>query len=57
MKAPSAPQQITWIIGLVCGIGGIVGHYTNIQILTENNYLLLLVGFIALALGTTFKGV
>ncbi len=57
MKAPSAPQQITWIIGLVCGILGIIGHYANVQFLTEHNYILLLVGFIALALGTTFRGI
>ncbi|HEY1061707.1 MAG TPA: hypothetical protein VGE44_08470 [Daejeonella sp.] len=55
MKAPSAPKQITWIIGLICGILGIIGHYTNVPFLTEHNYSLLLIGFIALAAGTTFK--
>lgn len=55
MKAPSAPKQITWIIGLICGILGIVGHYTDVPFLTEHNYTLLLVGFIALAAGTTFR--
>ena len=55
MNKPSSPTQITWIIGLVSGILGIIGHYTKVQFLTENNYVLLLVGFILLALGTTFK--
>ncbi len=55
MKAPSAPKQIVWLIGIICGILGIVGHYTQIQFLSEHNYLLLLVGFVALALGTTFR--
>ncbi|MBL7870963.1 MAG: hypothetical protein JNM78_05090 [Cyclobacteriaceae bacterium] len=55
MKAPSAPKKITWIIGLVAGILGIIGHYTYVQILTDYNYTLLLVGFIALAIGTTFR--
>jgi hypothetical protein len=55
MKAPSAPQKVTWIIGLTAGILGIIGHYANVQILTEYNYILLLVGFTALALGTTFR--
>ena len=55
IKNPSAPKQITWIIGLVCGIAGIIGHYTNIKFLTENNYILLLVGFVVLAIGTTFR--
>jgi len=55
IKNPTAPKQITWIIGLVCGILGIIGHYANIKFLTENNYILLLVGFLALAIGTTFR--
>lgn len=57
MAAPSAPNKIVWIIGLICGILGIIGHYFNVQILTEHNYTLLLVGFIALAVGTSFKGI
>ncbi len=55
MTAPSSPKKITWIIGLTLGILGIIGHYANVQILTENNYALLLTGFIVLALGCTFK--
>ena len=52
---PSAPKQITWIIGLACGTLGIIGHYAHVQVLSEYNYILLLIGFVALALGTTFK--
>jgi hypothetical protein len=55
MRAPSAPQRITWIIGLVAGILGILGHFAKIEFLTEYHFLLLMVGFIALALGTTFR--
>jgi uncharacterized membrane protein YbaN (DUF454 family) len=55
MKNPSAPKKITWIIGIVCGVLGIIGHYADVQILSENNYILLLIGFVVLALGTTFK--
>lgn len=55
LSSPSAPKRITWIIGLLCGILGIVGHYINVQILTEYNYILLLSGFILLALGTTLR--
>jgi hypothetical protein len=55
MTAPSAPKKITWIIGLTLGILGIIGHYARVQILTEYNYVLLLSGFIVLALATTFK--
>ncbi|MEQ8414101.1 MAG: hypothetical protein RIF36_04460 [Imperialibacter sp.] len=55
MKAPSAPKKITWIVGLISGILGIIGHYAHVQILSEYNYTLLLVGFLVLAAGTTFR--
>ena len=57
MNYPSAPKKITWIIGLICGILGIIGHFADVQVLKEHNYTLLLIGFIALALGTTVKGI
>lgn len=55
MKTPSAPKKITWIIGILAGVLGIIGHYANVQILSEYNYALLLVGFLVLAAGTTFR--
>lgn len=57
MKNPSAPKKITWIIGLVSGILGIIGHFAHIQILSQYNYELLLIGFVVLAVGTTLKEV
>jgi hypothetical protein len=57
MKAPSAPNRIIWIIGLICGVLGIIGHYTSIDFISEYNYILLLVGFVLLAIGTTFRGI
>lgn len=55
MINPSAPKKITWIIGIILGVLGIIGHYTRVDILTEHNYVLLLIGFVVLALGTIFK--
>ena len=40
---------------MLCGILGIIGHYVHVQVLTEYNYVLLLIGFIVLAAGTTFR--
>ena len=57
MNNPSAPKKITWIIGLISGILGIIGHFAHIQILSENSFTLLLIGFVVLAIGTTVKGV
>ncbi len=55
MQKPSAPKKITWIIGIVAGLLGIIGHYTTIEFLTEYNYTLLLVGFVVLAAGTSLR--
>jgi hypothetical protein len=55
MASPSAPKKITWIIGLAAGILGIIGHYAYVQVLIEYNYELLLIGFIVLAIGNTFR--
>lgn len=55
MSMPSSPKKITWIIGIVSGLLGIIGHYSNIEILREYNYALLVIGFAVLAAGTTFR--
>ena len=55
MTTPSSPKKITWIIGLTCGILGIIGHYAHVEMLTEYSYALLLTGFLVLAAGTTFR--
>jgi len=56
MNAPSSPTKIVWILGLISGLLGILGHFVQVEFLSEHNYLLLLIGFIFLAAGTTFKG-
>lgn len=57
MNYPSEPKKITWIIGMLCGILGIIGHFADVEILKEHNYTLLLIGFIALAIGNSVKGI
>lgn len=52
---PSAPKKLIWIIALVLGILGIVGHFAQVQYLTQYNFELLIGGFVLLALGTTLK--
>lgn len=54
---PSAPSQIVWIIALIIGFLGILGHYAHIEILSKYNYEMLLIGFILLVIGTTFRNV
>ena len=52
---PSAPSRPVWIIGLILGIIGIIGHFFTVDFLTTYNYWFLFAGFVLLALGTTFK--
>ena len=54
---PSAPTTIIWIIGLISGILGIIGHFVNIPFISVYSFWLILAGFVLLALGTTFKGI
>ena len=54
---PSAPNQIVWVLALIVGVLGILGHYTKLDILSKYNYEMLLIGFILLAIGTTYRKV
>ncbi|MBC7757721.1 MAG: hypothetical protein H7069_02605 [Phormidesmis sp. FL-bin-119] len=53
---PSAPNNVLWTVALISGILGIVGHLTPINYLTEYSFMLVLAGFVLLAIGTSFKG-
>lgn len=54
---PSAPNQIVWIVALILGFLGILGHYTEIDVLPKYNYEMLLIGFILLVIGTAYRKV
>ena len=54
---PSAPNQTVWIIALIVGFLGILGHFTRVDILTKYNYEMLLIGFILLVIGTAYRRV
>jgi hypothetical protein len=53
---PTAPTTLVWILGLIVGILGIIGHFVSIDVISGISFWLLLGGFVLLALGTTFKG-
>ncbi len=53
--APSAPNQTLWIVALIIGLLGILGHYTQIDTLSKYNYEMLLIGFVLLVIGTAFR--
>ncbi len=54
---PSAPNQALWIVALIVGFLGILGHYIHIDILSKYNYEMLLIGFILLVIGTVYRGI
>ena len=54
---PSAPNQTVWVLALILGFLGILGHYTHVDILSKYNYEMLLIGFILLAIGTAYRKV
>lgn len=53
---PSAPQKTLWIIAIIAGVLGIIGHWVSVDFLSENSFFLILAGFVLLAIGTSFKG-
>ena len=54
---PSAPNQTLWVVALIVGLLGILGHYIHIDVLSKYNYEMLLIGFILLVIGTAFRRV
>lgn len=53
----NAPRVGTWIIALLLGLGGIIGHFSDaVKFLSTNDFWLILAGFVVLLLGTAFKG-
>ena len=52
---PSAPNQVVWILALIVGFLGILGHYTQVDIFSKYNYEMLLIGFILLVIGTVYR--
>lgn len=52
----SAPKQITWWIGVILGVLGILGHFTKLPYVTVYDFWFLAAGFVVLALGTALEG-
>ncbi len=51
----SAPTQILWVFAVIVGISGIIGHLTPVKYLTEHQFLLVMIGFVLLVIGTLFR--
>ncbi len=52
----NAPTFPVWLIAVIIGVLGIVGHFVFIQHVTTHSFWLVSGGFALLFLGTLFKG-
>ncbi len=53
---PNAPSQPVWLVGMILGLIGIISRFVAIPSVSPNAFYILAAGFVALALGTTLKG-
>ena len=52
---PSAPNNVLWIIAILIGAVGILARYIPIEGLAKYQWEMLLIGFLLLVLGTSFR--
>lgn len=52
----SAPTKPVWLIGVIAGVLGLVGHFVSIPVVTPNQFFFVAGGFVVLALSTVLKG-
>jgi hypothetical protein len=52
----SAPTQPVWLIAVVLGVVGILGHYLPIAAVAPYSWILVCIAFVVLALACMLKG-
>jgi hypothetical protein len=53
----SAPTKPVWIVAVVLGAVGIASHFVAIPGVTENQFWVVAIGFLILAVATAMKGI
>ncbi len=53
---PHAPKMITFWISLILVIIGVVGRFVSLGVISSWSWILVLIGYIVLALGVFIKG-
>jgi len=56
MKKLSAPKNITWWIGLILAVLGIIGYFANVQFLSQFSFWFVLISAVLLLIATKLKG-
>ncbi len=52
----NAPKKITWLIAVIAGALGIIGHFISIPVVSGIAFWLLTGGFVLLAIACFIKG-
>ena len=52
----NAPTQALWIIAVILGVLGLLGHYARIAPISAYSFELLAAGFVVLVIATLYKG-
>ena len=52
----SAPTQPVWLIAVILGVVGILGHYAPIAAVAPYSFVLVCIAFVLLALACMMKG-
>lgn len=52
----NAPTQALWVIAVILGVLGLLGHFTRIATVSAYSFELLAAGFLVLVVATLYKG-
>ena len=52
----NAPTQALWVVALILGVLGLLGHFARIATVSAYSFELLAVGFLVLVVATLYKG-
>ena len=52
----SAPKKVVWLIAVILGVLGLIGHFVVLPVVTPYSFWLVAVGFIILVLATLLEG-
>ena len=53
---PHAPKMITFWISLILVLLGIIGKFVNLGVISDWSWILVVIGYVVLALGVFIKG-
>lgn len=55
--APTAPNRVLWLIAIIVGILGVLAQYVAMGELSAYANEMILIAFVLLAIGTSFRGI